>query len=56
MHCHFFYTKKDEKLCPVQDYRHINSHTIQNQYPRPLILDLLTNLHSTYIYTKLDIR
>ena len=52
----FFITKKDGKLCPVQDYRHINGHTIQNQYPHPLTLNLLTNLHGTYIYTKLDIR
>ena len=33
----FFITKKDGKLCPVQDYRRINNYTIQNQYPLPLI-------------------
>ena len=40
----FFISKKDGKLCPVQDYRHINNCTIQNQYPLPLITDLITDL------------
>ena len=52
----FFITKKDRKLCPVQDYRCINNYTIHNQYPLPLISDLITDLHSTHIYMKLDIR
>ena len=34
----FFIKKKDGKLCPVQDYRTINSYTVRNQYPLPLIL------------------
>jgi hypothetical protein len=32
----FFIQKKDGKLRPVQDYRHINDITISNQYPLPL--------------------
>ena len=40
----FFITKKDRKLHPVQDYRRINDITIQNQYPLPLISDLITDL------------
>jgi hypothetical protein len=32
----FFIQKKDGKLRPVQDYRHINNITISNQYPLPL--------------------
>ena len=51
----FFISKKDGKLCPVQDYRHINDCTIQNQYPLPLITDLITDLRGAHIYTKLDI-
>ena len=39
----------------MQDYHRINNYTICNQYPLPLISDLITDLHSTYIYTKLDI-
>ena len=52
----FFIKKKDGKLRPVQDYRWINGYTIRNQYPLPLISDLITDLQGAYIYTKLDIR
>src|SRR6266702_1350971 len=41
---------------PVQDYRKINAITIQNQYPLPLIVDLIRDLSNAHIYTKLDIR
>jgi hypothetical protein len=43
-------------LCPVQDYRHINNITISNQYPLPLISDLLTDISRASIFTKLDVR
>ena len=33
----FFVKKKDGKLQPVQDYRALNSWTVKNQYPLPLI-------------------
>ena len=52
----FFIKKKDEKLRLVQDYRKINDITIRNQYPLPLISDLITDLCGAHIYTKLDIR
>jgi hypothetical protein len=52
----FFIQKKDGKLRPVQDYRHINNITISNQYPLPLITDLLTDLSSATIFTKLDVK
>ena len=51
----FFIKKKDGKLRPVQDYRRINDFTIRNQYPLPLISDLITDLRGAHIYTKLDI-
>ena len=51
----FFIDKKDRKLRPVQDYRRINDYTICNQYPLPLIMDLITDLQGAHIYTKLDI-
>ena len=51
----FFIKKKDRKLRPVQDHRWINNYTIRNQYPLPLISDLITDLRGAYIYTKLDI-
>jgi len=52
----FFIHKKDGKLRPVQDYRKVNAITVHNQYPLPLIADLIHNLSNTHIYTKLDVR
>ncbi len=37
----FFIKKKDGKLRPVQDYRQLNSYTVKNQYPLPLIPELI---------------
>src|SRR6266702_45677 len=52
----FFVRKKDGKLRPVQDYRRINAITIRNQYPLPLIADLIRDLSNAHIYTKLDVQ
>jgi len=52
----FFIRKKDGKLRPVQDYRKINALTVCNQYPLPLISDLIHDLSNAHIYTKLDVR
>src|SRR5882757_3242823 len=52
----FFIKKKDGKLRPVQDYHRINDFTIQNQYPLPLISDLILDLSNAHTYTKLDVR
>ena len=52
----FFIKKKDGKLRPVQDYRRLNQHTVHNQYPLPLISDLLTDLRGASIFSKLDVR
>ncbi len=52
----FFVWKKDGKMRPVQDYRKINAITIRNQYPLPLIADLIRDLSNAHIYTKLDVR
>jgi hypothetical protein len=52
----FFIKKKDGKLQPMQDYRKINAWTVHNQYPLPLIGDLIRNLSGTTIFTKFDIQ
>jgi hypothetical protein len=52
----FFIKKKDGKLRPVQDYRRLNSHMVRNQYPLPLIAQLITDLSGTYIFSKFDVR
>ena len=52
----FFIKKRDGKLRPVQDYRRINNYTIRNQYPLPLISELIANLSGAHIFSKLDVR
>jgi hypothetical protein len=45
----FFVKKKDRKLQLVQEYRWLNSHTVRNQYPLPLITQLISNLGRAYL-------
>ena len=52
----FFIKKKDGKLCPIQDYRKLNEQTIRNQYPLPLIPDLIAEVQDAWVFTKFDIR
>ena len=52
----FFIKKKDGKLRPVQDYHKLNTITIKNQYPLPLISELIDKLKNAKYFTKLDIR
>jgi hypothetical protein len=52
----FFIKKKDGKLWPVQDYRKVNAWTVRNQYPLPLIGDLIHDLGGAVVFTKFDIR
>ena len=51
----FFVKKKDGKLHPIQDYQKLNDITVKNQYPLPLISELIDKLKNTKYYTKLDI-
>jgi hypothetical protein len=52
----FFVPKKDGSVRPYQDYRYVNSHTVKNAYPLPLISDLVDRLQGSHIFTKMDIR
>ncbi|SJL08165.1 uncharacterized protein ARMOST_11528 [Armillaria ostoyae] len=52
----FFVRKKDGSLRPVQDYRKLNEMTIKNQYPLPLISELINKLQGAKYFTKLDVR
>jgi hypothetical protein len=47
----FFIKKKDGKLRPVQDYRRVNAWTVHNQYPLPLIGDLIRDLGGAVVFT-----
>ena len=51
----FFVPKKYSTLRPCQDYRYLNSHTIQNAYPLPLIPELIDDMKDSTIFTKFDI-
>ena len=52
----FFVPKKDGKKRMVQDYRYLNSWTIKNNYPLPLILDLIDSIGKKKVFTKMDLR
>ncbi len=49
----FFIKKKNRKLRPVQDYRPVNSWTIKNHYPLPLIPSLINQLRDCSLFTRL---
>ncbi len=51
----FFVLKKDGGLCPCIDYRGLNSITIKNRYPLPLVPSALEQLREATICTKLDL-
>ena len=52
----FFVRKKDGKKHMVQDYRYLNEWTIKNNYLLPLILDVLENIGTKKVFTKMDLR
>jgi len=52
----FFVEKKNGKKQIVQDYRYLNEWTIKNNYPLPLISDVLENIGMKKIFTKMDLR
>ena len=52
----FFIPKKDGKKRMVQDYNHLNGHTVKNNYPLPLIVQPVNKLQETKMFTKMDLR
>ena len=52
----FFVGKKDRKKWMVQDYRYLNEWTVKNNYPLPLILDIVENMETKKVFTKMDLR
>jgi len=52
----FFVGKKNGKMCIVQDYRYLNEWTIKNNYPLPLISDIVENISTKRVFTKLDLQ
>ena len=52
----FFVGKKDGKKRMVQDYLYLNEWTVKNNYPLPLISDVIKNIRTKKIFTKMDLR
>jgi hypothetical protein len=52
----FFVGKKDGKSRPVIDYRKLNSFTIPDRYPLPLIQELVDKVWNARLFSKVDVR
>jgi len=52
----FFVGKKDGKKRIVQDYQYLNEWTVKNNYPLPLILDIIKNIGTKKVFMKMDLR
>jgi len=52
----FFVGKKDGEKHMVMDYRKLNKQTVKNNYPLPLIIELVDNMGSKQVFTKMDLR
>ena len=40
----------------VIDYHNLNNQTVKNNYPLPLIMDLIDNMGSKQVFTKMDLQ
>jgi len=52
----FFVKKKDGKKHMVQDYRYLNEWMIKNHYHLPLISNIVENIGTKRVFTKLDLQ
>jgi len=52
----FFVSKKNGSKRMVMDYQSLNSQTVKNNYPLPLITELIDNMGSKKVFTKMDLR
>ena len=52
----FFIGKKNRRTRIVQDYQYFNEWTVKNNYPLPLILDIIENIGTKKMFTKMDLR
>ena len=48
-------SKKDRSKRIVMDYYSLNKQTVKNNYPLPLITDLIDNMGSKRIFMKMDL-
>ena len=52
----FFVGKKDGSKRMVMDYHNLNDQTVKNNYPLPLITDLIDSIGSKRVFTKMDLQ
>ena len=52
----FFVGKKDGKKRIIMDYHNLNSQTVKNNYLLLLITELINNIGSKKVFTKIDLR
>jgi len=52
----FFVGKKNRKKKMVMDYHNLNSQTVKNNYPLPIITELINNMDGKKVFTKIDLR
>ena len=52
----FFVGKKNGSKQMVMDYCNLNDQTVKNNYLLPLITDLIDNMGSKKVFTKMDLR
>ena len=52
----FFVDKKDRSKRIVIDYCSLNNQTVKNNYPLLLITDLINNIESKRVFTKMDLQ
>jgi len=52
----FFVGKKNRSKWMVMDYCNLNNQTVKNNYPLPLITELIDNMGSKKVFTKMDMR
>jgi len=52
----FFVDKKDGSKRMVMDYCNLNDQTVKNNYPLLLITDLIDNIGSKRVFTKMDLQ
>jgi len=52
----FFIGKKNGSKRMVMDYHSLNDQTVKNNYPLPLITDLIDNIGSKKVFTKMNLQ
>jgi len=40
----------------VMDYKRLNKQTVKNNYPLPLIIDLIDSMENKKVFTKIDLQ